>query len=96
MIEPNAGNLIDRMIDGDAVRYVRARDLPISVWPWDLDNFSPAGIRFIIGKLEKACRAQQNLARNFPWRYELNRHVALLAALKAEQIALDNSIEEAA
>lgn len=83
-------NAIDRMIAADALVYHRVRDLPslLTLWDWEIDDHSPTGTRNIIAKLERACKAERRRAAH--WSYQLNRHIALCAALKAEQIALAN------
>ena len=81
-------SLIDRMIQGDAKRYVRERDLPrlLALWDWELEDFSIEGRRNIVAKLERACLAERRRVKH--WSYELNRHIALLAAHRAESDAL--------
>lgn len=84
--KPEVSSLIDRIVDGTARRYCRARDLPslIALWPHELADSTPEGGLRILAKLRRALRAERRRARAGHWSYELNRHLALLSAYKGE------------
>jgi hypothetical protein len=84
--KPRAGNAIDRMVDSGARCYRRARDLPclLPLWPRELADFTAGGTLRILARLRRALRAERRRARAGHWSYELNRHIALLAAYKGE------------
>jgi hypothetical protein len=83
---PGAASAIDRMVEGGARCYSRARDLPclLPLWPRELADFTAGGTLRILAKLRRALRAERRRARAGHWSYELNRHIALLAAYKGE------------
>lgn len=89
-LEPGAASAIDRMVGGGARCYSRARDLPclLPLWPRELADFTPGGTLRILSKLRRALRAERRRARAGHWSYELNRHIALLAAYKGEAALL--------
>ena len=78
------------MIAADAAAYARARDLPklTALSPHELADGSIAGTERIAAKLASLARAQHALGLRGHWSYDLNRHLALLAALKAERAHL--------
>ena len=71
--------------------YSRARDLPklIALWPRELDDESAEGCRLVLGKLRRALRAERRRASSGHWSYDLNRHLALVTAYKAELARLE-------
>lgn len=75
------------MARADARRYERARHLPalVALWPRELADTSRAGTAAIIEKLEKALRLERKRGRDRHWAYDLNRHMGLISALKAER-----------
>ena len=74
------------MAAAGAKAYSRARDLPklIALWPRELDDESAEGCRLVLGKLRRALRAERRRASSGHWSYDLNRHLALVTAYKAE------------
>jgi hypothetical protein len=78
------------MVKADAELYVRERDLPrhIAVWPRELRDYSIPGHETIIAHIQKVLRATYAAALRGHWSYDVNRHVALLSALRAEQAGL--------
>lgn len=74
------------MTDAEAGRYSRSRDLPglIALWPRELADSSPEGGLHILSKLTRALRAERRRALAGHWSYDLNRHLALMDAYKAE------------
>ena len=79
--------VFDPVIAADAAAYARARDLPklFALSPHELADDSIAGTDRIAAKLASLARAQHALGLRGHWSYDLNRHLALLAALKAER-----------
>jgi len=79
------------MAAAGAKAYSRARDLPklIALWPRELDDESAEGCRLVLGKLRRALRAERRRASSGHWSYDLNRHLALVTAYKAEASRLE-------
>ena len=74
-------------VKAGATAYDRARDLPALIRS---DPFAPPpdnaeGVAAIVARLERALRAERNRARSDHWTYDLNRHIALAQAHRAEQ-----------
>ncbi|MFJ5487038.1 hypothetical protein ACIKTA_05105 [Hansschlegelia beijingensis] len=57
----------------------------IGLDPRELAEDGPALRRRIVTRLAQALRAERRRGRAGPWTYDLNRHIALLQALQAEQ-----------
>jgi hypothetical protein len=76
-----------------AAAYVRSRDLPalIALWPQELADESADGALRVLAKLRQALRAERVRARGGHWSYDLNRHLALLSAYRAELARLGGS-----
>ena len=73
---------------GEGARhYHRARHLPalLALWPSELGDFSNKGTKTIISQLQAALSAERRRGRARHWCYDLNRHLALVSALKGEQ-----------
>ncbi len=89
-----AKRIFGTMAAAGAVAYSRARDLPklIALWPHELDDASE-GCRLVLGKLRRALRAERRRASSRHRSYDLNRHLALVTAYKAEASRL--KVEEA-
>ncbi len=70
-----------------AKAYQRMRDLPrlLPLWPWEIADDSIKGTRRIVAALRKALRAERRRGMAGHWSYDLARHMALIAALKAEK-----------
>src|SRR6476469_7000686 len=86
--EPSADSsrIFGTMVDAGSGCYLRARDLPrlIALWPHELADQSPEGSLLILSKLRRALRAERRRALAGHWSYELNRHLGLMTAHKAE------------
>jgi hypothetical protein len=70
--------------------YDRLSQLPrlIGLWPSEMQDFSAAGTLKILALLRKALRSERSRGRSGHWAYDLNRHLALAASLKAERAHL--------
>ena len=70
----------------DRIVISRARDLPrlIALWPHELADQSAEGSLLILSKLRRALRAERRRALAGHWNYELNRHLGLMTAYRAE------------
>jgi len=70
--------------------YCRTEQLPglIGLWPRELQDYSYPGTCRIAALLRKALRAERNRGRAGHWTYNLNRHLALIEALKHERARL--------
>lgn len=69
--------------------YCRTTELPrlIPLWPHEIADTSPAGRAKIVGKLERALRAERRQGLAGHWSYDLARHTRLLWAYRAEAAA---------
>jgi hypothetical protein len=78
------------MAKAGARDYRRWQDLPklLALWPEELRDESADGARAILEKLHSALRAERRRAVSNHWSYDLNRHLALLSAYRAERIRL--------
>jgi hypothetical protein len=67
--------------------YRRAEQLPalLKIWPHELEDYSYPGTLKLAALLRKALRAERIRARTGHWAYDLNRHLGLMEALKAER-----------
>ncbi len=79
-----------RMARAGAKAYLRMRDLPalVPLWPHELADDTAEGTQRILLKLGRALRAERRRARASHWSYDLNRHLALMSAVRAEQARL--------
>jgi hypothetical protein len=85
-LNPDASAIFGTMVEAGAGCYVRARDLPrlIALWPQELEDQTSEGSLLILSKLRRALRAERRRALAGHWSYELNRHLGLMTAYKAE------------
>ena len=83
---PDASAIFGTMVEAGAGCYVRARDLPrlIALRPRELCDQTSEGSLLILSKLRRALRAERRRALAGHWSYELNRHLGLMTAYKAE------------
>lgn len=81
---------------GQSAGYNREVDLPrlLPVWPHEIEDTSEDGIRSIIVRLGSALRAERNRGIAGHWSYDLDRHLGLLRALRAECKFLDSLIHK--
>jgi hypothetical protein len=70
--------------------YDRSRDLPglIRVDPSTCEAENLGDMEIVVSRLERALRAERNKARSGHWTYDLNRHIALRQAHRAETARL--------
>jgi hypothetical protein len=80
---PDSSRIFGTMVDVGSGCYLRARDLPrlIALWPHKLADQSPEGSLLILSKLRRAPRAERRRALAG---HDLNRHLGLMTAYKAE------------
>lgn len=66
--------------------YERSKDLAklLPLWPKELADETMKGTETIIKKIRQAIRLERKNGRLGHWSYNLNRHVALINALKEE------------
>lgn len=76
-----------KMATEGARHYHRPRHLPalLALWPSELDDLSVTGTSDIIKQLQSALLAERRRGRARHWCYDLNRHLALISALKGEK-----------
>lgn len=70
--------------------YDRMRDLPalVALWPSELQDFTPPGTQKIVSRIQRALRAERARGQSGHWAYDLQRHLALVRAYKAEVASL--------
>lgn len=85
-LRASADSAIGLVIKAGAIAYERRRDLPrlIRLAPEDCDAQGMDHTRMIVARLQRALRAERNRARAGHWTYDLNRHIALRQAFRAE------------
>ncbi len=85
-IDRAAARAISETIRAGAEAYDRVRDLPrlARIDPLEGIADSAENVTKIVAKLERALRAERNRARSGHWAYDLNRHIALRQAHRAE------------
>jgi hypothetical protein len=66
----------------------------LPVGPDDMAGMEPQTTRRIVLKLARAIRIERARGRAGHWTYDLNRHVGLMQALKAEQERLAGFMRE--
>lgn len=78
------------LIARGAAAYVRRRILPrlLPLASLDLDATDPEAIERIITALSRAARAERTRGRAGHWSYDLNRHIGLVQAIRAETALL--------
>ncbi|MEA2758472.1 MAG: hypothetical protein QOH65_1085 [Methylobacteriaceae bacterium] len=93
-IRSTAYRAVDRVIVNGSEAYERGRMLPrvLPIGPDEIIGAEPETTRRIVLKLARALRTER--ARAGHWTYDLNRHIGLLQALKAEQERLAASARE--
>jgi hypothetical protein len=90
--------------DGPAVRglralqvrpYRREEQLPrlIGLWPQEISD-DAGGTAVILGRLRRALRAERQRGRAGHWAYDLNRHAALLEAIRQETALLKRCTQQ--
>lgn len=81
-----AWRAVDQTVENGARRYVRARHLPpllaFAAPPRDMPE--PDATRMVLAGLRRRLGSERRRARAMPHHYDLNRHIALLQALRAE------------
>ena len=89
-VPARARSIFGVMADADARLYLRKRDLPrlIALWPRELADPTPQGSLVILRKLCRALRAERRRGLAGHWSYDLNRHLGLWSAYKAELASL--------
>jgi hypothetical protein len=87
---------VDGVIANGCASYDRSRMLVrlLPVGPDEIAGADPETTRRIVLKLARALRAERARGRAGHWTYDLNRHVGLMQALKAEQERLAASARE--
>lgn len=77
-------------------QYHRSSQLPklLGLWPHELEDYSDEGTFLILEKLRKALRAERQRGRSGHWSYDLNRHMALLDAIKHETSNLEKPLRD--
>jgi hypothetical protein len=79
-----------RLVGAGAAVYRRGLVLPrlLPVGPDELSGPEPATGRRLCALIARALRAERRRGRAGHWSYDLNRHIGLAQALKAERAAL--------
>jgi hypothetical protein len=86
-----ATRVIAQTIRAGAASYDRMRDLPglIRFDPLSGQALDDVAVETIVARLERALRAERQKARSGHWTYDLNRHIALRQAHRAETERLE-------
>lgn len=92
-----ARSAIEADLARGAALYERARNLPrvLPVMAGQCDGPEPDTTRLIVRRLSQALRRERQLGRAGHWTYDLNRHIALTQAWKAESEALRSTTTRA-
>lgn len=87
---PVVQGAIENSVRAGAKAYDRGRDLPglIRIDPSACGAEDVGDLEVIVARLERALRAERNKARSGHWTYDLNRHIALRQAHRAETTRL--------
>ena len=95
-IRLTAYRAVDSVIIDGSKAYDRGRMLPrvLPVGPDEITGAEPETTRRIVLKLARALRAERARGRAGHWTYDLNRHMGLLQAMKAEQERLAQCARE--
>jgi hypothetical protein len=95
-LQRQARRTLDGVIDTGRQTYERGRMLVrlLPVGPDDIVGSEPETTRGIVLKLARALRTERARGRAGHWTYDLNRHMGLLQALKAEQERLAAAARE--
>jgi hypothetical protein len=95
-VRRQACRTIDGVIANGSEIYERSRLLVrlLPVGPEEIAGHEPETTRRIVLKLARALRTERARGRAGHWTYDLNRHVGLMQALKAEQERLAQCARE--
>jgi hypothetical protein len=79
--------VVEAQVAGGVALYERARCLPrvLPIMPGECSGPEPATTRDIVRRLADALRRERRLGRAGHWTYDLNRHIALSQAWRAER-----------
>ncbi len=66
----------------------RALSRLIPLWPKEISAADTASALKVVATLERALRAERRRGRAGHWSYDMNRHLALARALRAERVRL--------
>ncbi len=89
-----ASRAIEAVVAGGAAAYERSRVLP-RLLPLALARLpaqEPALTAAILIRLARGLRAERRLGRAGHWSYDVNRHIALAQAFRAERLALERQV----
>jgi hypothetical protein len=95
-IRSTAYRSADAVIADGSDAYDRGRMLPrvLPLGPDDISGREPETTRRIVLKLARALRLERARGRAGHWTYDLNRHIGLMQAMKAEQERLASTARE--
>lgn len=95
-IRPEGDAAIGGTVRAGCDSYDRARHLPwlARAMPAELESDDPNVARDIIARLERALRAERRRGNAGHWTYDMNRHIALMQALRAERQRLCTATKE--
>jgi hypothetical protein len=95
-IRGRACGAVDSVIARGCASYDRGRMLPrvLPLGPDDIFGPEPETTRAIVLKLARALRTERARGRAGHWTYDLNRHLGLVQALKAEEERLAQCARE--
>jgi hypothetical protein len=87
---------VDAVVNAGHKAYDRSHMLPrlLPVSPDDIVGAEPESTRRIVLMLACALRVERARGRAGHWTYDLNRHIGLLQAMKAERQSLETRAKE--
>lgn len=82
-----AARTVDHVLNCGTHDYKRTRDLPglVPLDPAEFASATPQATARIVELLQRGLRMERARMKSGHWSYDLNRHLALLQALRAEQ-----------
>lgn len=88
---PSLAAMVDRRVERGTVAYRRAEMLPrlLPVSPSELAEMGEKSSRRLCLRLLTALRRERTRGRAGHWSYDLNRHIGLLQAYRAERRRLE-------
>jgi hypothetical protein len=89
-----SGNILATIAENGKSSYKREKHLAslLPLWPSQIRNYTLEGTLYILTQLRQSLRVERNHGQQGNWQYDLNRHMALLAAYKAEMAFYNNSL----
>jgi hypothetical protein len=90
---PRAAHSLGLVVSAGSEAYNREKHLPrlLPLLPSEIADLTSAARRRIVARLARALRAERMRGRSGHWTYDLNRHIALSQAYRAERQQLEEA-----